>query len=79
MQQSCYVNDITSIDGSRTKFLSFLVFVRSYIEQPIIEKLVILHRFNIYHRDNPVDTGHKVNVHKTFRRRPITSCAYWQT
>ena len=23
MQQSCYVNDITSIDGSRTKFLFF--------------------------------------------------------
>ena len=32
----------------------------------------------------PVDTGRKLNVHKTFRRRPgrlmyvqFTSCVYW--
>ena len=34
---------------------------------------------------NPVDTGRKLNVHKTFRRRPgrlmyvqNTSCVYWE-
>ena len=66
-----------------TRICSFRKFTLSTKISLICKKLAFFVKTINMH--NPVDTGRKLNVHKTFRRRPgrllnvlYTSCVYWE-
>ena len=54
-----YINQFETEVGD--KKLSVELYVRKYFQTNIYGKIM---------SKNPVDTGRKLNVHKTFRRRP---------